>query len=62
MGKFTGNFITQFENYLWKRFHIQTKIYDLHEMQNVYHERIYGYLCSYRDSVSKSWTLSISIA
>jgi hypothetical protein len=27
MGKFTGNFITQFENYLWKRFrfHIQAK-------------------------------------
>jgi hypothetical protein len=25
MGKFTENFITQFENYLWKRFHIQTK-------------------------------------
>ncbi len=25
MGKFTGNFTTQVKNYLWKRFHIQTK-------------------------------------
>jgi hypothetical protein len=57
MGKFTGNFITQFMEALS---YPDKKgiVYDLHELQNVYHERIYEYLYSYGDSVSQSRTLS----